>query len=734
MILNYSIAKFLNYSISQLLNVQLPAPPDVHVLPRPSSLVRANSSSTSVTCCGYCAHLGWNRMPLRCLLFSSDEGLVPLIWPVLADLGIEGEHCGSAVEAVERVTNQVFQIVITDWDDQPEAEFLLKTSRERKAAVRPLTLAIVKDDASRPLAIQAGANSTLRKPLAPTQVRDTLSTARDLLRSKMEPAAQAARPTAAAPPAAFAAAAPARTTTPAAGRPAPRTPPAGTATPSRSAPRPTPAAPAASNAYAPIFVPAAASKAPEESFRAGEFLQRASSLPGKQFEIKNEVQAAEQACSAPVDPLTELEPMAADVDSVPEAPQTQELKGWASITERLNKIRQEPPKPAAPKPDLLSYENSQSTTAPADADTDAQSMPAVAPAAAQAEAELFAYIEGEAAESTEPKVANPRPNRGLRLLVVAAVAVLSVVAVWKIPPARQAAGKLYGSVFHAGSDWLNPQPVSAPQAPAQHETFGQAGEEYKLPVAANIPDASTDPAQIRVLPVVDPTAKPANGAVANNVQSQSAATATDGGHSGSGQATDAPASGADQTSQNPAATVPPAADSSTGASLSPGVLAPQVSSNQPQSAGLRPASPPSRSATQPHTVSVASTAIPSSLQSQMASSTPEASGNKPVDAALPAIQPVNLPEAAARSLLVQQADPVYPDSAKSSRQQGSVVLQVLIAADGSVQDAKFLQGSLVFARAAIDAVKQWRFKPYQMNGRAAAAQTVLTISFRPPAS
>ena len=118
----------------------------------------------------------------------------------------------------------------------------------------------------------------------------------------------------------------------------------------------------------------------------------------------------------------------------------------------------------------------------------------------------------------------------------------------------------------------------------------------------------------------------------------------------------------------------------------------------------------------------------------MASSTPEASGNKPVDAALPAIQPVNLPEAAARSLLVQQADPVYPDSAKSSRQQGSVVLQVLIAADGSVQDAKFLQGSLVFARAAIDAVKQWRFKPYQMNGRAAAAQTVLTISFRPPAS
>jgi protein TonB len=97
------------------------------------------------------------------------------------------------------------------------------------------------------------------------------------------------------------------------------------------------------------------------------------------------------------------------------------------------------------------------------------------------------------------------------------------------------------------------------------------------------------------------------------------------------------------------------------------------------------------------------------------------------------MQPVDLPESAARGLLVQQVEPVYPDSAKNSRQQGSVVLQVMISADGTVQDAKFLQGSLVFARAAIDAVRQWRFKPYMLNGRAASAQTVLTLNFHPPA-
>jgi len=113
--------------------------------------------------------------------------------------------------------------------------------------------------------------------------------------------------------------------------------------------------------------------------------------------------------------------------------------------------------------------------------------------------------------------------------------------------------------------------------------------------------------------------------------------------------------------------------------------------------------------------------------------TPEASGTKPVEAAMSSIEPVNLPESAAWDLLAQKVDPVYPDSARAGRQLGSVVLQVLIARDGTVQDAKFLQGSLVFARAAIEAVKQWRFKPYSMNGRAVSVQSVITLNFKPPA-
>jgi DNA-binding response OmpR family regulator len=82
-------------------------------------------------------------MPLRCLLFTTDEAVVQPIWQALAKLGVEGEHCKNPVDAVERVTTQLFQIVITDWQDQPEAAFLLKTARDLKASARPLTLAIV---------------------------------------------------------------------------------------------------------------------------------------------------------------------------------------------------------------------------------------------------------------------------------------------------------------------------------------------------------------------------------------------------------------------------------------------------------------------------------------------------------------------------------------------------------------------------------------------------------------
>src|SRR3974390_1807717 len=138
-------------------------------------------------------------MALRCLLFTSDEETAEPICQVLAGLGVEGEFCSEAAAAVEKVSNQPFQIVIIDWDN-PDATQLLTTARERKASDRPLTLAIVRDDGSVPKALRAGANWILRKPIMVSQVQDTLTTARDLLRAKQESAVAAAQAAAAGAP------------------------------------------------------------------------------------------------------------------------------------------------------------------------------------------------------------------------------------------------------------------------------------------------------------------------------------------------------------------------------------------------------------------------------------------------------------------------------------------------------------------------------------------------------
>jgi len=651
-------------------------------------------------------------MPLRCLLFSSNEEMVQPIWQVLTDLGIEGEYCRSAVDAVERVTTQLFQIVITDWEDQPEAAFLLKTARDLKAAQRPLTLAIVNDDGKLAEALQAGANSVLVRPIRAEQVRDTMSTACELLRSKL--LASAPQPVAPQPVA-----------------------------PTTQSQAPEPAALAAAASTPAVSVRASTTQTPEKTFRAGEFLQTPSSAPGAQFDTECEVQKSLSqaiAAEAEVEELTELEPMAAavgDAPGEPVAPQ-EPLTGWASLQARLTRTAPPPVEDAPATGGLLSYQETTSYAAPAAGPVAEESkFPAKSESQPDAEAALFAYMEGEAKEP-EQAVQEPRSKIG-KVLLVGALAAACVVLV-AMPRTRQSLRVLYRNGVRAGARWLNPPPAPLPQPVALHDSFGQSGDEYNLPTPGNIPDATTDASQIRVLPVIDPTAKPVKGAEpdggqAQSVASENTADQNQAGQSPSGQT----AVGESQVKEPITTSVADVPGNTASASPDPVASAPPLTTNAAVAQGAaqqapRPVALPVQSSSPLRAVSTANNAgIPSSLKSQIASMTPEASGAKPVEAAMSSIEPVSLPESAAWDLLAQPVDPVYPEAAKASGQRGTVVLQVLIGRDGTVQDAKFLQGSLVFARVAIDAVKQWRFKPYSMNGRAVSVQSTITLNFKPPA-
>jgi TonB family protein len=111
---------------------------------------------------------------------------------------------------------------------------------------------------------------------------------------------------------------------------------------------------------------------------------------------------------------------------------------------------------------------------------------------------------------------------------------------------------------------------------------------------------------------------------------------------------------------------------------------------------------------------------------------PDSLRNSPSASPASSLEPSSVPEETSLGLLIHRVDPEYPQQALAQHLEGPVVLQAWVARDGTVRDVKLVKGYFVLARAAFDAVKQWRFKPYSPNGKAIDFQTVLTLNFKSP--
>jgi protein TonB len=109
-------------------------------------------------------------------------------------------------------------------------------------------------------------------------------------------------------------------------------------------------------------------------------------------------------------------------------------------------------------------------------------------------------------------------------------------------------------------------------------------------------------------------------------------------------------------------------------------------------------------------------------------STPSA----PVLAKSPVPGPVKRIRVASRVVeanLIHDVPPQYPPEAGRTRLEGAVVLMAVISQDGSVKDVRVESGLPIFAQAAIDAVKQWRYKPYLIDGEPVEVDSRITINF-----
>lgn len=92
-------------------------------------------------------------------------------------------------------------------------------------------------------------------------------------------------------------------------------------------------------------------------------------------------------------------------------------------------------------------------------------------------------------------------------------------------------------------------------------------------------------------------------------------------------------------------------------------------------------------------------------------------------------QKIRVSQGVAQGLLIHQVKPNYPPLARQARIQGAVVLQAVISKDGTIQGLHVVSGHPMLTPAAIDAVKQWRYKPYFLNGEPVEVETVVTVNF-----
>ena len=79
--------------------------------------------------------------------------------------------------------------------------------------------------------------------------------------------------------------------------------------------------------------------------------------------------------------------------------------------------------------------------------------------------------------------------------------------------------------------------------------------------------------------------------------------------------------------------------------------------------------------------------------------------------------------------LVSKVTPVYPEDAKKARVSGSVILDATIGKDGTVENLKVLSGPAPLQQSALDSVRQWKYKPYLLNGDPVEVETKITVVY-----
>jgi protein TonB len=563
---------------------------------------------------------------------------------------------------------QHFDAVVVDCDNEQNATLLFKSARNSTSNQTSLAVAVVEGQAGVAKAFRIGANLVLTKPINIEQAKGTLRVARGLLR-KSDPA----KPAAAAPVAA----------------PAPKAPPAKPVAAKPVAPV-RPAVPAATAAVS-TPRPAAPPVAKPAPIVAKPATAAASSVPVAPADDPLEVKV-DQPVAAPRDEVPVFNKFGVPASQAAKLPSAAAPSAVAEV------------KPAF-KAGLPVTPGGGAASAPAPAREVHDSQVAeIPPTPAPAPVEAVVDQPAVAAQSESPSFVGSAPsftfgganvqessgggNKKIFLGVAAAVLLAAALYVgW-----TQFKGHASQPVnTQAPTAPLAEKPGSAKPAPAISTT--------PAPAATN---SAAAPAASASVPSSQPAAAPAKTEAADNTDTASADASV-------------PSSSKPSSSTPPVAGKPALAANTAAAPLVlKGGTAPVLRATS--------GAPAASEAPAPSMVGIAATgagAPPPNLV---------AGGSAPK----PILQMLNVSQGVSQGLLFKKVQPTYPKNALLMRVEGAVELMATISRTGDITQVKVLSGNPQLTRAAADAVKQWKYKPYLLNGEPVEIQTQVTVNFKLP--
>ncbi len=609
-------------------------------------------------------------MGYQALLFCPDEKTARTVTQVLSELDFAVEPCTEPFVAVKKLMAQHFDAIVVDCDHEQNATLLFKSAHSSASNQTSLAVAVVEGQAGVAKAFRIGANLVLTKPINVEQAKGTLRVARGLLR-KGEPAKPASQ------------VAPPRTD-----MPRPMAPTAPVLVPAASAPaRPQDQASISTNSFSPT---AKNDLVDPDNDVLGE--------DSESFTLSPVFNAAPPAATAPKKAATpapvEAKPSKTAPGTImlsanPPASSAPRAYSSPSASASAPAPAREHPDDAAGAPTL--------TKVPFGREIHSGQNPLLSDnplADVTAHPPVPSFMFGDVTASAET-------SSGGSKKIFAAVAVLVVAAV----------GSYFAwTQFHKKSDL----------------SLGDA----KPTVAAVEPASHLEPAASKAQPSMTEST-PTSAPIATTPQPKASATTTESkpksferdafDYANFDNKSDSKTSGnKTSASKSPKSSALKSSPDIESAATAKPAAAPIVVRNSASGAKL---SQPAADVPAPSPVEIASTTSDGSLPNILGNG-----GNVPK----PVLQTLNISQGVSQGLLIKKVQPVYPANALRMHAEGAVELQATIGKSGNIVTVKTLTGDPVLARAAKEAVLQWKYKPYLLNGEPVEIQTQITVNFKLP--